>query len=308
MHGKLTFYQPGPIVRVGPNEIHIRDSSYYNTLYCMTNRLDKASWFYGLMGSDESIIPTVSSSLHRIRRHAMSPFFSNQAVSKCHPLVQKYADRLAERMEEASKKGEAVPLISAYRCVTADVILEYTFGRDLRLSEREDWGASFYAAWRTAFYISVFFRQCPWLLDSLKYVPRSILEWALPKVAEIIYIRAETDSMTREVLAMDPEKVEIKKQERPMIIWELAHSEALPEKEKTFNRMADEGNLLLVGGFETTSSMLVHLTYNVLADEEIHRKLKKELEAAIPDPQNIPSHRILEKLPYLTAVIKETLR
>lgn len=211
-------------------------------------------------------------------------------------------------MKEAADKGAAVPLISAYRCLTADIISEYTFGRDLGLCEREDWGESFYAAWRSAFAISVFFRQCPWLLNLLKTLPREMLEWALPKASEIIYIRTTTDNLTREVLGMSPDELEVKRKERPVIIWDLAHCETLGAEEKTFSRVADEGNILLVGGFETTASMLVHLTYNVLADRQVHERLKKELESIIPDPDDIPSHRVLEKLPYLTAVIKETLR
>lgn len=49
--------------------------------------------------------------------------------------------------------------------------------------------------------------------------------------------------------------------------------------------------------------------YHVLANENIHRKLQNELADIMADyPSQIPSFVQLEKLPYLTALIKEGLR
>jgi len=53
---------------------------------------------------------------------------------------------------------------------------------------------------------------------------------------------------------------------------------------------------------------LSHLMYGVLANPNVHKRLYKELEAAIPDPSSIPSHQVLEKLPYLNVVVKEGIR
>jgi cytochrome P450 len=69
-----------------------------------------------------------------------------------------------------------------------------------------------------------------------------------------------------------------------------------------------EANSLLAAGFETTGATLSHMTYSILANSQIRDKLIKELHEAIPDPTNIPDCHELERLPYLTATIKESLR
>ena len=48
--------------------------------------------------------------------------------------------------------------------------------------------------------------------------------------------------------------------------------------------------------------------FHVLANAEILAKLNEELVSAIPDANEIPLWTTLEKLPYLHAVIQESLR
>lgn len=50
------------------------------------------------------------------------------------------------------------------------------------------------------------------------------------------------------------------------------------------------------------------MTYQILANPDVHRKLKAELVQAIPDPDAPLSSTRLEQLPYLTAVIQEGIR
>jgi cytochrome P450 len=66
----------------------------------------------------------------------------------------------------------------------------------------------------------------------------------------------------------------------------------------------DELRTLLIAGHETTSIILAWALHDVHRNAEVKRKLLAELDALGPDP----SPDVLAKLPYLTAVIDETLR
>jgi hypothetical protein len=57
-------------------------------------------------------------------------------------------------------------------------------------------------------------------------------------------------------------------------------------------------------GTETTSWSLTIGTFHIINNPHVARKLKAELAQAIPDPNEM-SWTELEKLPYLSAVIKE---
>ncbi|KAF2425828.1 putative cytochrome P450 [Tothia fuscella] len=271
----------------------------------MSNKLDKSPYFYSMLGNPRALFPTISASDHKLRRTAIAPFFSTTAVMRFRPQVQALTDRFCERIRVCEENGEPIPVFFAYRCLTVDIIAEYIFGKKLGLLEREDWGRDFYSAWRSLWEMSPLIRQLPWMMGAFRAMPRWVLALTQPKALEVVDMETSTDELTREVLSADPETVKAKGQ--PTVLWEVAHSDALPEHEKSFDRLKVEGNNILAAGFETTGATLAHLTYCILADKDVHKRLQKELEDAIPDEDDIPDWQKLEKLPYLNAVMKETL-
>lgn len=88
----------------------------------------------------------------------------------------------------------------------------------------------------------------------------------------------------------------------------LLRNPNLPAADKTDERLIDEARVLLGGGTDTTANTLAAITYHLLANPEILKKLRSELVAAIPDPYNMPSLAQIEALPYLSAVIQEGIR
>ena len=88
------------------------------------------------------------------------------------------------------------------------------------------------------------------------------------------------------------------------IINELLESD-IPESEKTVKKVAGVAATLVSAGSTTTVHFLKTTIFFILADANIHAKLKAELQQAMPDPQQIPSLSTLEQLPYLSAVVKE---
>lgn len=101
-----------------------------------------------MLGNPTATFPCISHDVHKIRRQALNPFFSTAAVVRFQPVVQAVADRLTDRMAEAIKRDEAIPVFFSYRALTVDIICEYLFGRQLNIVDRKDWGRSFYGAWR----------------------------------------------------------------------------------------------------------------------------------------------------------------
>ena len=93
----------------------------------------------------------------------------------------------------------------------------------------------------------------------------------------------------------------------PTIFHEILDSK-LPESEKTVRRLRDEAWIVVGAGTLTTAWTLSVATYYLLENPHILRRLKDELRAAIPDPNQNPRLSVLENLPYLTAILKEALR
>ena len=74
------------------------------------------------------------------------------------------------------------------------------------------------------------------------------------------------------------------------------------------NRLRDEALIVIGAGTLTTSWALCVATYHLLSSPKILRKLKAELESAIPDANSEAPLPKLEKLPYLGAVVQEAIR
>lgn len=82
-------------------------------------------------------------------------------------------------------------------------------------------------------------------------------------------------------------------------ILEAIRDSGLPAPEKGVQRLTDEGVILLAGGAETTAQTLAVLTFHLLDNPDILRRLKDELTQAMPDANvPLPWHK-LEQLPFL---------
>lgn len=106
---------------------------------------------------------------------------------------------------------------------------------------------------------------------------------------------------------MESQKTTRKVLTRPTMFHELL-SGSLPPAEKTLDRLVDEGINMVAAGTLTTAHFLKTTTYHLLANPTLLAKLKSELIAAIPNPEELPPLRDIEALPYLHAVIQEGFR
>ena len=95
---------------------------------------------------------------------------------------------------------------------------------------------------------------------------------------------------------------------RPTLLRHLVHSN-MPESELHVNRIARETQLLISAGVHTTTRSLEYISYHIISNEQIRFDLQKELKPVMAGyPKVLPSLSQLEKLPYLSSLIKEGLR
>ena len=82
----------------------------------------------------------------------------------------------------------------------------------------------------------------------------------------------------------------------------------LPETEKTVERLTQDGVVTVAAGIMTTAWALSVTSFHILSRPDVLRKLKDELDVISVDPGQAPCLAQIERLPYLTACIKEGLR
>jgi hypothetical protein len=112
----------GPIVRIGPNEVHIHDPEFFDEFYNVTSRLDKDGWYYAFVGSKDAGFGTANVDLHRARRKAMSRFFATSVISNLESSSREKVSKLCQRLRSMREEGKPVNLSNAFRCLAADSV------------------------------------------------------------------------------------------------------------------------------------------------------------------------------------------
>ncbi|KAK0654873.1 cytochrome P450 [Cercophora newfieldiana] len=295
--------QYGPIVRINPYELHILDPDFFLELYASNRKLDKYRWWTNLAGADGSGFSTVPHDLHRLRRGAISPFFSVRSVTNLEPLIKSKIEKLSARFVQLAKTQEVVRLDAAFMALTMDVICDYAFAKDRCYLDQPDFELRWKQTIIGAFEGGALGRQFPWMLPLMKKLPPSFVAAMNPAVGNLLYWQG----LVREQVKPIVEGTNKGESKGRTIFHELLNSD-LPPEEKTLQRLCDEGEILTGAGSETTAQTITRLFFYLKHAPETLNTLRKELDAAIPNPNLIPSWAELQALPYLSACIREATR
>ncbi|KAI1319321.1 cytochrome P450 [Xylariaceae sp. FL0255] len=294
--------QYGPIVRVTPNEVHWNDPNFIDVVYPATGRkTDKPSWFAQRNGTPYSIVSTLEHDLHRRRRNALNAFFSVGSIRRLEPIMKKYMTQIISRMERAGEVGEIIQMHPIFRACASDVITEYAFGECSRFMQQPDFGRAFFESTDVFFYLTHVFGLVPWAVYYAQRMPTWMIKLLVPRLSALRDRQnwwIEKVRNIRESPSLKPIKG---------TIFDGILQSSLPPGEKTDQRLASEAQLVIFAGEGTTSHTLTCCLYHLLANPLETRKLKAELSAAVPDPENIKISQV-DSLPYLQAIIQEAVR
>ncbi|KAK3044690.1 hypothetical protein LTS18_000614, partial [Coniosporium uncinatum] len=300
--------QYGPVVRITPNEVHLSDPDNYDKIYFMGTRYWKAPTFYGAFMIPFSTFTTPSNEVHKHKRAMLNPMFSRQMVLKLEEVVQDKARRLCRLTSDAIKEKKPADLHHAFRAVSVDVITDYAFDKSFDLLDSPDLGAEFFKMVRGVGPAMWFFQQFPSMIPVGLATPPWLAPYLSPALGHVTNLQMEGVHRLEDVKVRMSEG-KIKATDRPTIFTELLD----PEKQdgwpvpSVFD-LKDEVYSLLAAAADTTGNAMTTAAYHVLANKDVYAKVRKELKDAFPDPDAKLDFVTLERLPYLTGVIKEGLR
>ena len=305
MHAKY-----GPIVRISPFELHINDPHFYSTLYSpapnpsrpLAHRRHKWLYFVRFSGVDNtSVFGTTDHDVHRMRRKALEPFFSPANVKRLGQMLKHHVTRLCERLEDEGAKGDPVRIKLGFACLATDVITEYAMGKSYDTVEYPnffpDWSDTLASVGLAGYFLKSFY----WLFPLSEMIPIWMAKRLSPGFGWLLELKAKSRRQILEIMAehKNYETKNIKEGEQPTIFHEMLRNPNLPPQEKTMTRLESDAQTLVGAGTETTGATLAVIVVYVLADPEIHKKLKVELLKVMPDRTKIPDLQVLEKLTYL---------
>ncbi|MCJ1384873.1 hypothetical protein MMC17_007991 [Xylographa soralifera] len=299
--------QYGPIVRITPDELHINDPDYFDEVFPGFQRTtDKAPSAASAFGNSSSIISTIPHNLHKMRRSSLNPFFSQKSVIEYAGSIQSCVDKLCARLEEFSSSKHPIDLKIAFSALTGDVISLYSFGKAYNSLDNPEFDPKLYRGTSSGGELALLLMQFPWIFPIANLLPYWLVARMDGNMADMLDRRSALESQVQGITSGN-ENYHKKQAETPTIFHELFNSD-VPAAERSAQRLVDEGITLLGAGTVTTAHVLSTTVYHIVANPSILQKLQAELYNLMPDRNSKPKLVQVERLPYLTAIVKEGLR
>ncbi|RAL03205.1 cytochrome P450 [Aspergillus ibericus CBS 121593] len=299
--------QYGPIIRISPDEIHIRDSSFFEEMFSNSLPWDKLEHLQYRFNNSTGTFSTPKHDAHRPRRAALNPFFSKRTIANATPMMQEKLYQLCDRLRSEYKGREKILRLDwLWGCIAADIIVQYCFNEGYGFIDAPDFRSPFIQAMFDLLDVVHVVVQFPWVGAIINALPEKLVEAVQPGMKSVNHYNREMASQISQIIAQKANGT-TKESQRKTVFNTLLDS-GLPPEETSLSRLQHEAITVIGAGFETTRYALAVASYHILSTPSIYNRLREELFTAIPDPSNFPPLSELEKLPYLTGCLQECIR
>ena len=286
----------GPVVRINPRELHIKDPYFYDEIYAPSSRKrEKDPKFVTVFGFPDSMVATVGHDLHRFRRGLLNNFFSKKSILELSPIMHEKESKLMQRFEKANQDNTVLQLDDAFAAFTADMISQYSWSVSFRFLDDEHFNSSIRQAVNEASAFIHVYKFFPILGTIVRVMPRWLLSRLKPGAASIL-------DMQHMVAQQSTAEKKPAKTSQKTIFDGLTDS-SVPPKERSPRRIEDEALMLILGGTETTARALTVAAFYLYQNKPLIMKIRKELRPIMPTPATEASWTQLEQLPYLVCCL-----
>ncbi len=300
----------GPIIRIGPNEISINDVDYIKKIY-VTGNFDK-SWFYGNFGNYgcKNGFSILDKKNHQLRRKILSKPYSNSVVAskEVESMVVEKISKVGEFIYNQSilKNSKQIDVFELFSAMALDIITAFELGKKNGSNTIENlnsrWILHDYRKQFSMWFWTIYFPKF-WNLaasNDIKKSSKRARKWLLDLVLKT------ADDLNLE----SGSKIESKNLDEYPTILEILYSNGI-----TGLSAASELSDHVAAGHETTGITMALLTYILSTPKYRHIQIKLQNELienygkqSLNDFKPPASYNEIDKLPYLQAVVQETLR
>jgi averantin hydroxylase len=211
------------------------------------------------------------------------------------PRIEGFVELLITGLKEAAEKGEYTDMLQWYNWTTFDMIGDLAFGSSFRCLETQTtdpWIEAIFGSMKSLSFIGTIKR----------YGLTSLLPYLVPK--KLAHLRAEN-------LRRNEAQIEqrIRKGTDRGDFWDtvIEKSDFQKGSGMTKAEMVANATILVLGGSETTATLLSGTTYLLLKNPEVLKKLNNEVRSAFNKEEEIDLQSV-GRLEYMLAVLDEAMR
>ncbi|KAL4875192.1 cytochrome P450 [Aspergillus karnatakaensis] len=303
--------QYGTHVRIGPTQLSISDPRAMNDIYGHGTNFPKDKFYDAGAGPHRSMADTRSKEEHQRKRKTLAHVFALKTIIGLEPVVRKGFEDLVQQMDNYAQRDEKMNLRRFVNYFAIDFMGLVVFGESLGCVQRGNDVVDAKSADGKVY-------KVPYVKTLHNIHMHTVLTGAEPALLPL----------ANPLLSWHP-GVKSGKDWGNVINNLYQRRLALPDAESKNdifskflrNGKGEEMNLepgeiivecavLMNAGSETTTAALVSTIYHIYKHTDVLRKLREELDAAVPVVvgEDIPEYHAIATLPYLRACIDEALR
>ncbi|KAI1338194.1 putative P450 monooxygenase [Xylariaceae sp. FL0016] len=296
----------GDIVRVAPNELHFTKPDAFHDIYSPLIRWDKDPTLYKTFNEDNSSFGILTYAESKKRKDVLNPLFSRRAITQMQGIVLQRVESLVNALIRQNSLRKSADLLLAFRSFSLDTISTYCFAKSTEATGVADFGSPVVRHMQESIPMFLVLKNVALLRNLMFSLPPRLASMLSSEAGELAGLLAGVKSQIHDFM-QDPDRLE--KVSHETIYHRLLDPASYPSGVRPgFRDLYDEAQLLLTAGSLTIADVLIVGWFNVLDQPALYQELREEVVAAWPDRTKAPLLEDLEKLPLLTAIIKESLR
>uniref|UniRef100_A0A672U6I3 CP3AC protein n=1 Tax=Strigops habroptila TaxID=2489341 RepID=A0A672U6I3_STRHB len=264
---------------------------------------------FRLNGILESAITVTEDEKWKRIRTVLSPTFTSGKLKEMFPIINHYGEKLVKNVEKKAANDEFVTVKDIFGAYSLDVVASTSFSVNIdSMSNPSD-----------PFVTNI--KKC---LKFSLLSPLFILLVVFPFVTPVLQKMNVTLLPSKVVDFFKDMLVKIKKEREKggstdrvdflqlMVDSQSSHDSSKSTETDSYKSLSDEEILaqalvFVFAGYETTSSTLSYLSYNLATHPDVQQRLQDEIDAYLPNKAAL-TYNAITQMEYLDMVVNESLR
>ncbi|KAF1985411.1 cytochrome P450 monooxygenase-like protein [Aulographum hederae CBS 113979] len=291
----------GEVVRIAPDSLSFNSANAWRDIAGVgqdKKQLRKDPRFYlADISYEQPGIMSANDEAHSRIRKSFSHAFSDAALREQEPILNNYFDLFIQRLKDQIDGPSAgkVDIVSWLNFCTFDIIGDLIFGEPFHALE-----TGTYDAWISNIFQNVKFIALMRFGAHFKTVGK-VFGTILGSIPAVQRAQSEHVNYTTVRVA---KRLDTKTERKDFITYIMRHND---ERGVSREEIYSTTGTVVIGGSETSATLLSGALYHLLQNPEIFSKLKDEVRSAFSSAGDF-SLQSTGQLPYLRAVIEEALR
>ncbi|KAL4895982.1 cytochrome P450 [Aspergillus ambiguus] len=295
--------QYGPVVRVGPNHLHIWSGDAISPIYKGGRMMGKTEFYDAFTAFNPNLFGGRDENIHALRRRQLSHGFSQASIEKLQPLIDGQMGILIQKLRGYAETGEVFDLKETISLYVLDILGDLAFSRSFGAQLTGE--AEQIPAINDHLLLSCVIGELP-----CQNLLKTLARWSpVPWMRRLVHSRNNLKKICADCVKY---KIAHPAERRDLLQCLVEAKDPETGASLTEQEINSEAFAMLVAGSHSTSGTLTLLLWHILHNKPIKDAVREEILnvlGPIPDDKIAYQVQGLEaSLPYTMASVRENFR